>query len=246
MIDPTGGIMAVIQARTGSSRLPGKVLSDLGGQPVLSWVIRAARLSGSCDRVVVATTERSEDDAVVDLALAENVDVHRGSVDDVLGRFVGAARDHRPDAIVRLTGDCPLLDPALISAVVHTWQSTRVDYVSTVAPRTVPRGLDVELVSFETLIRLHGLAEGVDRVHVTSYINANPEQFATVGITVRPVADDLRVTLDTAEDLDMLRHLVARLGPLAPSWLEVVSLLRSSPELVAINSAVRQKAVAEG
>ena len=246
MTDPTGGVTAVIQARMGSSRLPGKVLLDLGGRSVLSWVIRAARASGVCDQIVVATTEQDQDDAIVDLALSEGVVAHRGPVDDVLGRFVGAVAEHRPDAVLRLTADCPLLDPALIAVVVKGWHCTRVDYASTVAPRTLPRGLDVELVSYETLMRLHGLATAVDRTHVTSFIGANPDLFTSIGISIRPPASDLRVTLDTPEDLELLTRLAHRIGPEAPSWRKVVDALRSAPELVEINRAVRQKAVVEG
>ena len=246
MTGPTGGITAVIQARMGSSRLPGKVLLDLAGRPVLSWVIRAARSSGVCDRIVVATTERDEDDRIVDVALAEEAEAHRGPAEDVLGRFIGAVTEHSPDAVVRLTADCPLLDPALIAAVVHAWDGTRVDYASTIMPRSLPRGLDVELVSFETLMRLNRLASGVDRVHVTSFINENPDFFTSIGISVRPPAADLRVTLDTAEDREMLSRLVEIIGPQAPSWRTVVAALRSAPELVQINREVRQKAVFEG
>ncbi len=237
----------------GSSRQPGKVLRDLGGRPVLGWVVRAAqaaRDAGALDRVVVATSSQPADDPVADLARRLGADVVRGSEHDVLARFVAvldAFRDDPADAVVRLTADCPLLDPELIELVVDAWRGDPTwDYVSTTLVRTLPRGLDVELARATALRRLAVTAQGHDRVHVTSGLYADPDRFRLHGLTVDPPADDLRVTLDTAEDAAALDALVAVLGDAPPSWRHVVAALRDRPDIVALNAHVRQKALEAG
>ena len=240
-------INAVIQARAGSTRLPGKVLADLGGRPVLEWVIRAARAATQIDKVIVATSTSAGDDVVADLASSLEVPVVRGSEDDVLSRFVVALDAHPADAVVRLTADCPLLDPTLIDAVAGAWAATPThDYVSTILVRCLPRGLDVELVTAKALRAIDQMATGHDRVHVTSGVYADPTAFSLLGICVTPPANDLRVTLDTAADLDLLRALVAELPDAPPPWRDVVAILRARPDLVAINSRVKQKPLEAG
>ena len=240
-------INAVIQARAGSTRLPAKVLADLGGRPVLEWVVRAARAANLVDEVIVATSTLAGDDVVADLADSLGVAVVRGSEDDVLSRFVAALDAHPADALVRLTADCPLLDPTLIDAVAGAWAAApTLDYVSTVVVRSVPRGMDVELVTARALRAVDRMAVGHDRVHVTSGLYADPSAYRLLGICVTPPANDLRVTLDTAEDLVLLRALVAELPDAPPSWRDVVSLLRARPDLVAINADVVQKPVEAG
>jgi len=240
-------INAVIQARTGSTRLPGKVLEDLGGRPVLEWVIRAARASTQIDQVIVATSTTAGDDSVVSLADSLGAPVVRGSEDDVLSRFVAALDAHPADAIVRLTADCPLLDPYLIDAVAGAWAAApTLDYVSTVLVRSLPRGMDIELVTARALRAVDRTAVGHDRVHVTSAVYADPMAYRVLGLCVRPPAHDLRVTLDTAQDLVLLRALVAEIADEPPHWRDVVAILRARPDLVAINAGVVQKPIEAG
>ena len=241
-------VAAVVQARMGSTRLPGKVLRPLGGRPVLSWVLRAAGAAAGVDKVVVATSTLAEDDAVEALAREAGVAVVRGPVDDVLDRFLLALDAHPADALVRLTADCPLLDPALIAAVVAAWRAApgEVDYVATTLARTLPRGLDVELVTAATLRQVGVEARDHDRVHVTSSVWSRPEHHRLLGLVVAPSAGDLRVTLDTVEDARAIDGIVAELGDRAPGWREVVALLRARPDLVALNAEVQQKEVSEG
>lgn len=239
-------INAVIQARTGSSRLPGKVLRELGGRPVLDRVVGAALAAPGIDEVLVATSGAPGDDAVAERGAALGVGVVRGSEDDVLARFVQAVDEHPCDAVVRLTADCPLLDPALVGLVASTWRDAPGhDYVATTLVRTLPRGLDVELARNDALRALAGTATGHDRVHVTSGLYGDPDRFRCLGLVVAPAADDLRVTLDTADDLHALQGLVGLLGD-RTDWRSVVAALRSHPELVARNAHVRQKSLAEG
>src|SRR5664280_753858 len=240
-------INAVIQARTGSIRLPGKVLEDLGERPVLEWVVRAAQSATQIDRVIVATSTLAGDDAVADLGKSLGVQVVRGSENDVLSRFIAALDAYPADAVVRLTADCPLLDPTLIDAVAGAWAAAPVqDYVSTILVRCLPRGLDVELATARALRAVDRVAVGHDRVHVTSLLYAQPTPYRLLGLCVTPSANDLRVTLDTREDLVLLRALVAELPDSPPSWRDVVAILRARPDLVAINSGVHQKPLAAG
>lgn len=244
---PSRRVVAVIQARTGSSRLPGKILRDLGGRPVLGWMVRAARAAEGVDDVVVATSRRPEDDVVATLAESLGARVVRGDEDDVLSRFLLAVDETGADAVVRLTADCPLADPALVAKAVALWRSDpTVDYVSSTLVRTLPRGLDVEVASSTALRAADARAEGYHRTHVTSYLYAGPGTFSTYGLVVQPAADDLRVTLDTPEDAALLDALVAALGDRPPAWRDVVAHLRAHPELVGLNAAVRQKALTEG
>jgi spore coat polysaccharide biosynthesis protein SpsF len=239
--------VAVIQARMGSSRLPGKVLRPLGGRPVLGWMVRAARSATGVDEVVVATSTDPGDDPVAALGEELGVPVVRGSEDDVLSRFVLALESTEADAVVRLTADCPLADPALIDSVIGLWRSDpSLDYTATTLVRTLPRGLAVELASREALLTAHEEAESFHRTHVTSYLYDSKRQFRTMGLVVQPAANDLRVTLDTVEDGEMLDAVVAELGDRPPAWHEVVDLLRARPDLRSINAAVRQKKLADG
>ncbi len=229
----------------GSSRLPGKVLRELGGRTIVSWVARAARDSQAIDEVVVATTNEDADGAIVDECARERVPCVRGPTDDVLGRFLLALEHYPAATIVRLTADCPLLDPAVIRMAVNAHAGSDVEYLSTLHPRSLPRGLDVEVVAADTLRRVDALATGAHRAHVTSFVAAHPESFRVVNLGFAPPADDLRVTLDTDDDARLLDAIVSELGDRPPAWRELVALLRARPDLVRINAHVRQKALEE-
>jgi spore coat polysaccharide biosynthesis protein SpsF len=230
-----------------STRLPGKVLRPLAGRSVLAWVVRAAAAAAGVDRVVVATSSDPGDDPIAAEAVRLGADVVRGPLDDVLSRFWLAVERFPCDAVVRLTADCPLADPALISQVVGAWRADpALDYVSTTLIRTLPRGMDVSVVRRGALAEQVATATGVDRVHVTSGLYGAPERYRCAGVVVSPAAEDLRVTLDTAEDAALLDGVVAELGDRAPGWRDVVALLRARPDLLARNAGVTQKSVAAG
>jgi spore coat polysaccharide biosynthesis protein SpsF len=237
--------VAVVQARMGSTRLPGKVLRPLGDGTVVSWVVRAAVTAGL--DVVVAVPDLPEDDVLAEHVHALGTRVHRGPADDVLRRFVGALADSADeDIVVRLTADCPLLDPEVVHSTVATFAAGGLDYVSTTLRRSLPRGLDVEVTSAGVLRRVDREATGVERVHVMPYLYTDPHRFAVGGLVFEPAADDLRVTIDEAADLDLVARIVALLGDRPPSWRDVVDLLRGRPDLVAINASVEQKPVSAG
>lgn len=240
-------VVAVVQARSGSSRLPGKVMADLGGLPVVEWVLRAARLARGVDAVVVATTTSPRDDGLAAHVEGLGLPVVRGPDEDVLARFVQTVDVHPCDAVVRLTADCPLLDPELVALVVATWRAAPSwDYVATTLNRTLPRGLDVELVRTDVLRGLDEEATAHHRQHVTSLLYTAPAGRRLLGLSVAPPADDLRVTLDTPPDQALLDAVVARTGNRVVGWQELVMLLRSHPDLAALNRDVEQKALEAG
>jgi spore coat polysaccharide biosynthesis protein SpsF len=240
-------VIVVVQARMGSTRLPGKVLEDLGGIPVLTWVVRACRAARLVDDVVVATSNLPGDDAVADLARELGTPVVRGSEDDVLSRYLQALDEHPADAVVRITADCPFTDPAVIDTVVGAWLAdTTLDYVSTVVIRTLPHGLDVELVTAQALRRVAATATDHHRIPVTSVIYTAPDEFAVMGLCFAPDTTDLRITLDTPQDLAALRAIVAERGTDIAGRREIVALLRAKPDLVAINVDITQKSLEAG
>lgn len=246
-------VVAVIQARTGSSRLPGKVLMPLLDRSVLEWVIRATRAVHGVDEVMVATTIEPGDDPIIEVCEALGVRAVRGSVDDVLSRFLLAVSDEGvgdADAILRVTSDCPLMDPTVASMVVAAWRADpTLDHVSTVTPRCMPRGLDAEVASVSALRALDrtlGPDLAHHRTHVTSYLYSNPDSFRVASLNLLPDASDLRVTLDTAQDWALIQRVAEILGDDVPSWRQIVEVLRANPDLTAINADVQQKALTEG
>jgi spore coat polysaccharide biosynthesis protein SpsF len=209
----------VIQARTGSRRLPGKVLTDIGGMPSLELQLR--RLQGlRVDALVVATTDQPGDDPVADLATRLGVEVVRGPEDDVLARFVVALEAHPADEVIRLTADCPLTDPTLVEAVLGLRRRTNADYASNSIIRTFPDGLDVEVVSATALRAAAGAAtDAFEREHVTPFLYRRPHEFRLAALVGEHDYGDVRWTLDTADDLAVLRHLVLRASaPVDAPW----------------------------
>lgn len=207
-------VVAVVQARTGSRRLPGKVLADLAGAPMLARVIERAASAELVDSVVVATSSEVGDDEVEALAASIEVDCHRGSEQDVLRRVLEAARAAEADVIVRLTADCPLLDPALIDRVISRVlsDSDPCDYASNVLRRTFPRGLDAEALHLDVLERIDRLATGPDaREHVTWFIHRErPDLFVLGSIEGDEDYSHLDWSVDDEEDLERVRALYER------------------------------------
>jgi spore coat polysaccharide biosynthesis protein SpsF len=244
--------LGIVQARMGSSRLPGKVLRRLGGRTVLDRVVRAASASGVLDDLVVATTVQDADDAVAAECDAIGVACHRGPVDDVLTRFIGVldAREldgaAAPDAVLRFTADCPLLDPEIITLAANVFAAApRADYLSTSITRTLPRGLDVEVVRTPVLRAVDDLATEHHRTHVTSYVYAHPERFTVLGLTLQPDLSHLRLTLDTEDDWRLIESIVEHFGDRAVPVRDLAGWLAEHPELILLNGHVRQKALAE-
>lgn len=238
-------VVAIIQARTGSTRLPGKVLQDLAGDTMLSRVVRRTRRARRLDEVVIATTTSEQDDPVVAECRRLDVRWFRGSEEDVLDRYFQAAEAARAELVVRVTSDCPLIDPSLIDRVVSAFQAERPDYASNFLERTYPRGLDNEAVTFECLGRAWCEAErAYQRVHVTPYFYENPGMFRLLAVSHDRDLSDRRWTVDTEDDMRFARAIYERFGGDDQfTWCEVLQLLEAEPDLSEINGHVCQKAL---
>ncbi len=236
-------VVAIVQARMGSTRLPGKVLMELGGETVLGRVVRRLRQAALVDEIVVATTSSAADDVIVRECEWLDVVAFRGSENDVLDRYYRAASGRGAEAIVRITSDCPLIDPELVNETIRLFRDADGDYASNVFPRTYPRGLDTEVFSAPALERAWREAdEPYQREHVTPYFYEHPERFRLLSLRGQTDYSHYRWTLDTAEDLDLLRAIYARLGKREDfSWREAIEVIKREPDLAELNSHVLQK-----
>ena len=239
-------VIAVIQARMGSTRLPEKVLEVLAGEPMLARVVNRTRRANTLDAVIVATTTQPVDDAIIRLCEERDWPFFRGSEDDVLDRYYQAALAFKADVIIRITSDCPLIEPLVIDKVVQEFLShhPEIDYVSNALVRTLPRGLDVEAVSFTSMER--AWQEDSDpalREHVTPYIWRHPEKFKVLNVVSDSDYSHMRWTVDTIEDLTFVRKVYNYFQNDTFSWKEVLHLLKAHPEWLEINRHVQQKAV---
>jgi spore coat polysaccharide biosynthesis protein SpsF len=242
-------VVAIIQARMGSSRLPGKVLRHLGGKTVLAQVIERVKAGRGIDAVVVATTTNAADDPIEREALNKGATVFRGDENDVLRRYCHAARQSGADVVVRVTSDCPLIDPGVLSEMLRRFleaegRGNQIDYLSNTLERTFPRGLDVEIFTFSALQRAdREAAEPSHREHVTPYIWNHPDLFSIVQYTDAADRSGLRWTLDTEEDWLFLSAVFRSLEEAgsAVTTAAVLQLLERHPELKEINAHVVQK-----
>ena len=241
------GVTAIIQARTGSTRLPGKVLMDIAGEPMLARVMERAGRAKTLDEIVVATTTGRVDDRIVSLCEDRGWECFRGSESDVLDRYFQAARAYHADYIVRITSDCPLIDPGVVDRVVGTFLVGQpgIDYASNFLPRrTYPRGLDTEVMTFRALERSWREDENpAHREHVTQYILRHPDLFQTYGVVHATDLSHHRWTVDTIEDLTLIRRIYVHFGDDPFSWEDVLLFLEMHPELAEINRHVIQKVV---
>jgi spore coat polysaccharide biosynthesis protein SpsF len=228
-------VLAIVQARTSSTRLPGKVLADLCGEPMLALLLRRLRRAQRVGEIVVATSVEADDDAIAQLAEKLGVGVSRGPLDDVLGRFVGAIGEHE-GPVVRITGDCPLVDPAIVDEVIERFESRPgCAYASNVEPRTFPDGLDVEVIDAAVLRALADeQLSAEEREHVTAVLRTNLKRFRKAALAHTPDLGMFRWTVDEQADLEFMRALVLRLaGRRHEAGLEeILRLVRVAPSLV--------------
>lgn len=244
-------VVAIIQARMGSTRLPGKVMKRLAGETVLAHVIKRVAACPEVNLVVVATTNLTQDDAIAAESAKNNALVFRGSESDVLARYYGAATDAEADIVVRVTSDCPLFDPDVLSRMLRQFLAANageVDYLSNSLERSFPRGLDAEVFTFAALKKAFcNATKDYEREHVTPYLYQHPGKFA-----LRNYANDNdlsfhRWTLDTADDFLLIDEIYKRLGTNGGifSTESVLQLFEQYPELLSINGHVRQKELGE-
>jgi spore coat polysaccharide biosynthesis protein SpsF len=238
-------VVAIVQARMGSTRLPGKVMLPLLGEPILARVLRRTARARTLDDVVVATTTRPEDDAIVALVEAEGRPVVRGSETDLLDRYLQAARAHDAEIVVRVTSDCPLIDPDVIDRTVLAFQAGDVEYASnTLEPRTYPRGLDVEVIARVALERAG--REDRDpawREHATPYIYRHPESFRLLRVAAEDDHADQRWSVDTPEDFTLVDRIYDAIGRDDFGWREALAVVEAHPSWIALNRHVVQKVV---
>jgi spore coat polysaccharide biosynthesis protein SpsF len=245
-------VVATIEARMTSSRLPGKVLLPLGDDPALLFMIKQLQHCKHIDEIAVATTTNDTDTPIVELCKKHNISFFRGSEDDVLQRVLDTALSVNADVIVELTGDCPLIDPELVDQSVTHYLSSNVDYVYNRLDDALPDGLDVEIFSTKLLQKWNtSITDPIDRVHVSSFFRTRPETFSHSCPPIEKESSliwpELGITLDTKEDYTTLQNIVTKLkkhnGHIAAT--DVVSLLKHQPELIE-NTNVRRKALHEG
>lgn len=244
-------IIATIEARMTSSRLPGKVLLPLASSPALQRIIERIRRSRYVDDVVVATTVNVEDGPIEDLCVKIGCRYHRGSKEDVLQRVLDAAHESKADLIVEITGDCPLIDHRHIDHSIELYYAGDHDYVSNAIERSFPDGFDVQVFPTRVLEIVNKLTDDpIDRVHVSYYIYTHPERFKFVnwraeGETFWP---GLGLTLDERDDYELLKIIYEKLMLINEDFSaeDVVSLLRNNPKYLEINANIRRKTAGEG
>ena len=239
--------ICTIEARMTSTRLPGKVLKLAAGRPLLAHMIARLERCAALDRIVIATSANATDDPIAALAERLGVGCFRGSEDDVLGRVLAAARAHDAEVVVETSGDCPLIDPAIVSEVVARFSDGGVDYCSNTLERTYPRGMDVQVFPTAVLAEVDRLTDApADREHVSLYIYEHPERYRLRSVRAEHARGaDVRLTVDTPEDLALVREVLEALYPANPgfSLADVLDLLDARPELRALNRDIQQKPV---
>lgn len=239
----------IVQARMDSSRLPGKALLPVVGKPLLVFLLERLRMVKNAGSIVVATTERSSDDAICSVVREFGVEVYRGSEDDVLGRFHECAAPYDWRRIVRVTADCPLFDPRILDEALEIAMSLPESYFITNSPysdaeRTYPRGMDVEVFSKASLQEaFRGATTPFEREHVTPYLRARPDLYPIRLVPCASPVPALRLTLDERPDYDVIVRIAERLYPVNPlfSFSDIVLFLRDNPSISEINSGVQQK-----
>ena len=237
--------VAIIQARTGSTRLPGKVLLPLLSEPLLVHVVRRVARASRVDAVVVATTTMAGDDAIVELGSEAGWLLSRGSEMDLLERYLEAARAYGAERVVRITSDCPLIDPQVIDEVVAALDAADADYASnTLEPRTFPRGLDVEAMTMDALETAgRDDRDPASREHATPYLYRHPERFRLAAVRLSEDLSGHRWTVDTPEDYELVRRIYDRLGRDDFGWREALAVVEANPGWSDLNRHVEQKVV---
>lgn len=239
--------VALIQARMSSSRFPGKVLEDLAGVPMIVFMARRARLALSLDEVAVITSTDCSDAPLAAILEQHGIPAFRGDLHDVLARYRHAADHFQATEIVRLTGDCPLVDPAVVDAVVGARTAARADYSSNIDPATFPDGLDVECFSVETLDRAFRIATApAQREHVTLWMRSEGAGLQRYNVAALADLSHLRLTVDYPDDLAAVRRIVANCTAreTAPDLFDILRCLAQHPEILQLNSHARNEGLA--
>jgi spore coat polysaccharide biosynthesis protein SpsF len=237
-------VIAIVQARMGSTRLPGKVLKKIKNRFVLDYVIQRLKFSDKINDVILATTTDKKDDVLETYAIEREVRYFRGNEEDVLSRYYNAAKKYGGEIIVRITSDCPLIDPEIVDNVINKHIDNKADYTSNVIKRTYPRGLDTEVFNFDVLSEAYKNAnEKYQQEHVTSYMIEHPEKFKLQNIEAKGKLKrpDIRITVDTEEDFELIKKIILHFNNLNFKTEDIIGFLDRNPELLEINKNVIQK-----
>ncbi|GED63645.1 cytidylyltransferase domain-containing protein [Lysinibacillus fusiformis] len=237
-------IVAIIQARMGSTRLPGKILKKVNGRPLLSYQLERLQQSNYINDLVIATTLNEKDDLIVEFCKKNNILWFRGSEKDVLARYYETAKTFKADAIVRITSDCPIIDVQVVDKTIQYFVDNNYEYVSNTVDRTYPRGLDTEAFTFEALEKAY--KEAVmerDREHVTAYFYTNPDVFKISSVRNETDYSKYRWTVDTEEDFQLIKNIIEKLYNDNPNFTfhDTVKLMEANPDWFYINAHIEQK-----
>ncbi len=239
-------VVIINQARMTSTRLPAKVLKQVLGKPLLEYQIERLQRVKLAHEIIVATTTNNTDQPIIDLCDRLAISYYRGSEDDVLARYHGTAIAHQADVIVRVTSDCPVIDPQVIDQSIQFYLDSypKYDYVSNCLERTYPRGMDTEVFAFKALDEaFHQATAQSDREHVTPFIHQQNTMYNLGQVNCFENYSDYRWTVDTPEDFELIRRIIEDLYPLKPkfSLVDCLELLSQNPEWMIINKHVEQK-----
>lgn len=245
---PPSRVAVIVQARMGASRLPGKPLMQILGKPLLFYLIERLKHCQRVDEIVIATTENPQDKAIAEYALSLGVKVALGDEENVLARYGVAARLADCDLIVRVTADCPMMDPAVIDKMIDEFhlKDPMPDYLSNTLVRTFPRGLDVEIFTKEALeIALKEANKPAEKEHVTPYFYQNPKKFHLEKYLYSSDESVHRWTVDTEEDFELIRRMLEVLYPINPNFTleDMLDLIKMNPAWEDLNRHVEQKSL---
>ena len=237
-------VAVIVQARMGASRLPGKPLMQVLGKPLLFYLIERLKHCQRVDEVVIATTENPQDKAIAEYAISLGAKVVLGDEENVLARYGVAANLVNCDLIVRVTADCPMMDPAVIDQMIDEFLVSNPDYLSNTLTRTFPRGLDVEIFTKKALeIALKEAKTPAEKEHVTPYFYQNPKKFHLENFSYPSDESTHRWTVDTEEDFELIRRMLEVLYPANPNFTleDMLNLIKMNPEWKDLNRHVEQK-----
>lgn len=237
-------IVVIVQARMGSTRLPGKVLLPILDRPMLEFQLERLRRVQNAHQLIVATTSLAEDEPIVSLCKRLGVAVFRGESEDVLKRYYDCARKHKAGIIVRITGDCPLIDPEIVDKVIWFYLTHGFDYAGNTLKKSYPRGMDTEVFSLSALAKTFREAQKPEeREHVTLHMYKNPEKFSAGNTANFRDESQYRLTVDQKEDFQLVSQIIERLYPGNPSFSlrDIIKFLEENPSLATINRHIIQK-----
>lgn len=238
--------VAIVQARYGSNRLPGKILKEISGKPMLWHVVNRLSFSKLINKIIIATTNIPNDNITEKFCIDNKIDFYRGSDDDVLSRYYEAAKRFNADIVIRITSDCPLIDPLIIDKMLVSFLtvSSNCDYMSNVIERTFPRGLDTEIFTFNALEKaINEAATPFEKEHVTPFIYNHTDLFKTRNYSNNKDYSFHRWTVDTEEDFRLIEVIYKELYSPDKLFLfeDVLKLFEQKPELIKINQHIKQK-----